>query len=63
MSARARLNSAIRSIDDAGRVIKRIRNATDDSDVHYQLRKAARELDEARQYIDHALREMNDLER
>ena len=63
MSARTKLTSAIQSIDDAERAIKRIRNATDDSDLQYQLRKAMRELDEAKQYIDRARREIGDLER
>lgn len=62
MSASAKLRSAIQSIEDAERVIKRIRNATNDGD-QYQLQKAMRELDEAKQYIDRARREVSDLER
>lgn len=62
MSASAKLRSAIQSIEDAERVIKRIRNATNDGD-QYQLQKAMRELDEAKQYIDRARHEVSDLER
>jgi DNA mismatch repair ATPase MutS len=61
MSARAKLNSALQSINDAERVMKRIRIASDDANIQYQLRKALRELDEAKQYIERARREASDL--
>lgn len=61
MSARAKLNSALQSINDAERVMKRIRSASDDVNIQYQLRKALRELDEAKQYIERARREASDL--
>lgn len=61
MSAREKLNSALQSINDAERVMKRIRSASDDANIQYQLRKALRELDEAKQYIERARREASDL--
>ncbi len=63
MSARAKLRSALQSIDDAERVMKRIKNASEDADLQYQLRKVLRELDEAKQYIERARCEVRDLER
>lgn len=61
MSARVKLNSALQSINDAERVMKRIRSASDDANIQYQLWKALRELDEAKQYIERARREASDL--
>ena len=41
--------------------MKLIRSASDDANIQYQLRKALRELDEAKQYIERARREASDL--
>ncbi|MES2908985.1 MAG: hypothetical protein V4688_07465 [Pseudomonadota bacterium] len=43
--------------------MKRIKNASEDADLQYQLRKVLRELDEAKQYIERARCEVRDLER
>ena len=62
MSAKQKLLGAISAIDDAERVLKRLKNSTSDPDVGTKVRKALRELDEARQYIQRANREMDSAE-
>lgn len=61
MSASTKLGNALQAIDDAERVLKRIKNGTTDSELQYEIRKSLRELDEARQYIESARREVRDL--
>jgi hypothetical protein len=63
MSARSKLDSALQAIDSSETVLKRLKNSTTDDELHSQLRKAMRELDDARQYIERARREVRDLER
>lgn len=61
MSTRQKLSGALQALDDAERIMKRIKNSSEDADVQYQLRKALRELDEAKQYIERARREVGNL--
>jgi len=62
MSASSKLSRALQSLDDAERIIKRTKNASTDSDLQYQLRRSLREIEEAKQEIERARREVRDLE-
>lgn len=61
MSAKSKLDSALQAIDNSETVLNRLKNSTTDDELHSQLRKAIREIDEARQYIQRARREVRDL--
>lgn len=62
MSIVSKLSSALKAIEDAEKVIKRVKSSTADSDVQYQMRKTLRELDEAKSYVERARREVRDIE-
>lgn len=62
MSIASKLGNALQAIEDAERVVKRVKSSTSDNDIQYQMRKALRELSEARGYVDRARREVRDIE-
>jgi DNA mismatch repair ATPase MutS len=62
MSIVPKLSNALHAIEDAERVIKRVKSSVADSDVQYQMRKTLRELDEAKRHVERARREVRDIE-
>lgn len=59
MSAKAKLRSALRAIDDAASALRRARHNTD-PDSDHQIRRALSELDDAERYIKRAISEVPD---
>jgi hypothetical protein len=60
MSAKSKLRSALRAIDDAASALRRARNNNVDADSEHQIRRALSELDEAERYIKRAIHEVQD---
>jgi hypothetical protein len=57
MSAKTKLRNALDAIDNARRALKRAKhNVPDDGDI----RKAIREIDEAEEEIERAIRDLSD---
>lgn len=60
MSAKTKLRSALRAIDDAMTALRRAKNNAADSDSEYQTRRAISELEDAERDIKRATRELPD---
>ena len=59
MSAKSKLRSALRAIDDAASALRRARDNVDPDSAH-QIRRALSELDDAERDIKRAISEVSD---
>lgn len=60
MSAKIKLRSALRAIDDAMSALKRAAYTAADPNSEHQIRRALSELDDAERDIKRAIRELPD---